>query len=125
MNDLVLLRYGWGHSPGDGSGMTDCFQLCCEARRRLALRDFTETFAWVYDQWNEATFPRRNLLRWLLEHGHRLTGPRHGAVALLPSPGGMALGTCIENRVLCIGPRQNVIQAPIPVGIARYFWMDS
>jgi hypothetical protein len=124
MNDLVGLGYGWGHRPGDGSGLTDCFQLACEVRDRLGLTSYREHFAWVYRDWDEQTFPRSMIVRWVLEHGSPLKRPQRGAVALLPAGGGTALGTCLGRALLFIGPGQNVVQAPLPDGVARYFWMD-
>lgn len=124
MNDLIGLRYGWGHRPGDGSGMTDCFQLTCEVRRRMGLGDYTEQFAWVYDRYDEQTFPRGRIARWLLQNGQRLPSARPGAVALLPGQAGAALGTATENGVIFIAPGQNVVHAPVPACLARYFWMD-
>ena len=124
MNDLVGLRYGWGHRPGDGSGMTDCFQLVCEVRDRLGLSDYRSRFAWVYERFSETDFPRRLLARWLLTHGRRLHAPWHGAVALLPAAAGGALGICVQDRALFIGGGQNVVQAPLPKGTGHFFWMD-
>lgn len=123
MNDLVGLSYKWGHRPGDGSGCTDCFQLVCEVRGRLGLSDYRDHFAWVYERYSEDSFPRRLLARWLLQHGRRLQAPWHGAVALLPAAAGGALGICVENRAIFIGPGQNVIQASLPQGVGRFFWM--
>lgn len=123
MNDLVGLRFGWGHRPGDGSGMTDCFQLTCEVRRRLGLPDYADRFAWVYERYDEQTFPRRRIARWLLELGAKLPDPLPGAVALLPGHSGAALGTVTEHGVIFIAPGQNVVHAPVPAGVGRYFWM--
>lgn len=124
MNDLVGLRYGWGHRPGDGSGQTDCFQLVCEVRNRLGLSDYRERFAWVYDRYSEQDFPRGLLARWLLRHGTRLHRPWHGAVALLPTAAGGALGACVQDRAIFIGAGQNVVQAPLPAGVGHFFWME-
>jgi hypothetical protein len=123
MNDLVGLRYGWGHRPGDGSGLTDCFQLVCEVRDRLGLSDYRDRFAWVYERYTEQDFPRQLLARWLLKHGSRLNRSWHGAVVLLPAAAGGALGICVEDRALFIGAGQNVVQAPVPARIGHFFWM--
>lgn len=124
MNDLIGLHYGWGHAPGDGSGLTDCFQLTCEIRNRLNLPSYRERFAWVYDRWDEQTFRTGLLLRWLLKYGTRLEQPCAGAVALLPSAAGRALGSCTEGGVMFIGPGRVVVRTPLREGAAQYFWMD-
>jgi hypothetical protein len=124
MNDLIGLRYGWGHAPSDGSGKTDCFQLVCEARHRLGLTDYTSKFAWVYDRYKDDTFPRRLIVRWLLEHGHRIATPMPGAVVLLPGSAGAALATALDDGVLFIAPSQNVVRSQLPEGIGHSFWMD-
>jgi hypothetical protein len=124
MNDLIGLTYGWGHAPGDGSGKTDCFQLTCEARRRMGLSDYADKFAWVYDSYNDATFPRRLVIRWLIENGRRIDRPAIGAVALFPGFAGAALGAVTDHGMLFLNGRQNVVHAPVPVGIGHYFWMQ-
>ncbi len=124
MNDLVGLAYGWAHRPGDGSGKTDCFQLTCEARRRLGLADYTDRFAWVYERHTEATLPRSSIARWVIGHGRRLERPEVGAVALLPANRIGALGTVTDHGVIFLSPGQNVVHAPIPAGTGHFFWMD-
>ncbi len=104
--------------------MTDCFQLVCEVRRRLGLTDYADRFAWVYDSYSEAAFRRGLITRWVLKNGHRLESPKLGAVALLPTGAGSALGTWLDGFLIFIGPGQNVVQAPVPAGVARYFWMN-
>lgn len=125
MNDLILLRYGWGHRPGDGSGLTDCFQLCCEVRRRMGLCDHAAQFAWVYEQYDEHSFPRMRIARWLLKLGRRLDDPQPGAAVLLPGLDGAALGTATDHGVIYISPRQTVVHAPIPAGMGRFFWLEQ
>lgn len=122
-NDLIGLEYAWGHSPKDGRGKTDCFQLVCELRSRLQLSDYASRFAWVYETFDERSFPRRNIVRWLLEHGSRIT-PKPGAVMLLPASAGAALGTVLTGGVMYIGPSKTVIYSPIPAGIGHSFWME-
>lgn len=125
-NDLVTLRYGWNHRPDDGSGMTDCFQLSCEVRRRMGLRELAESFAWVYQRYNEVNFPRHLVLRWLHREGAEILEPQIGAMAYLPTQTGMvALGTTTEHGLIFIAPGQNVVHAPVSIGLARYFWMDN
>lgn len=124
MNDLIALEYGWGHSPTDGSGKTDCFQLVCEIRRRMGLPDYADRFAWVYDEYEDATFPRRKVLRWLLQYGTKLETARSGAVALLPGTAGAALGAVTDTGTVFIGPGGRVVQAQLPAFMAHYFWME-
>jgi hypothetical protein len=64
-NDLIGLRYGWHCRPNDGTGKTDCFQLVCEARRRLGMSDYAPRFEWVYSVYDEFSLPPRQILRWL------------------------------------------------------------
>ena len=125
-NDLVLLSYGWGHAPGDGSGRTDCFQLACEVRRRLGLRELADQFDWVYKRYTEVSFPRANVLRWLHREGKEIQEPQPGALVYLPAPMNLiALGTCTENGVIFIAPHQNVVHAPgLTSSLVRMFWMD-
>jgi hypothetical protein len=77
LNNLIGLQYGWGHKPGDGSGMTDCFQLClrCTAPPRTT-HDHSDMYAWVYEQYDEATFTVQRLVRFLLTSGTRTNDPR-------------------------------------------------
>jgi hypothetical protein len=124
-NDLIGLSYRWAASPLDGSGFTDCFQLTCEARRRLKLADYGPRFAWVYEKYDENTFNRKLLLRWLLQNGRRLREPCAGAVALLPATTGFALGTILEDGALFLSPGGAVIRAPLPKNVGHYFWMNQ
>jgi hypothetical protein len=123
-NDLIGLRYGWGYAPGDGTGMTDCFQLVCEMRDRMGLSDYRERFEWVYDKYTEASFSRGLIPRWLLQYGTRLKKPEVGAVLLLPSHAGGALGTAISDDVLYLASSGNVVRSPWPMDIGYYFWMN-
>jgi len=122
MNDLLGLTYAWHHSPADGTGKTDCFQLCCEIRRRLGLYDYAPEFAWVYETYAENALPRTKIGRFLLQLGHRVTDLRDGDPVLFPSITKRgALGTFVENSVLLIGPRQNVIRIPYSLGTGHPF----
>lgn len=113
-NDLVGLRYGWGHNPKDGSGLTDCFQLVCEVHRRLGMTDHSATYEWVYQQYTESSFPRGLMVRWLLKNGRRQSQPEAGCVVLLPANAGAALGTYTDaTNVLFIGPGSSVIHVPL------------
>lgn len=126
-NDLVMLSYGWGHAPGDGSGKTDCFQLVCEVRRRIGLRELAEHFEWVYQRYDEVSFPRGNVLRWLHREGSETQERKPGTLAYLPTDrGAVALGTCTEDGLIFIAPGQNVVHAPGSISsLARLFWMDG
>ncbi len=124
MNDLIGLQYGWGHSPGDGSGKTDCFQLACEIHYRLGFADYAPAFDWVYQQYTEETFSRRLIARWLFDNGKRIYEPRAGAVMLLPGHAGAALATCLGDDVIFISPSKNVVRSQLPFGVGNYFWMD-
>lgn len=125
-NDLIGIAYGWGHSPGDGSGLTDCFQLSCEVRRRLGLKDLAESFAWVYQRYSEVSFPRAQVLRWLYREGVETEERRPGTMVYLPTDlGAVALGTVTDNGLIFISPGQNVVHAPVWPSLARYFWMDG
>jgi hypothetical protein len=125
VNDLIGLGYRWGAAPSHGTGQTDCFQLVCEVRRRMGLSDYGARFAWVYDTYTEATFPRLKILRWLLQYGTKLKAAKPGAVALLPGAAGAALGAVTEDGTVFIGPGARVVHVALPAGAARYFWMDQ
>lgn len=125
MNDLIGLRYGWGHRPGDGSGMTDCFQLACEVHRRMGFADYSPKFSWVYDQYTDETFDRRLLVRWVRENSSSLNAPCPGAVALLPTAQSFALGSVTDHGAIYLSPGQNVVHAPLRPGVGHFFWMHS
>lgn len=125
VNDLIGLKYRWGHKPGDGSGFTDCFQLACEVHRRLGLRDFSDKFAWAYTKYDEETFSPRLLARWLLENGTRTTTPQPGSVMLLSGSATGALGTYIDAySVLFIDASSAVVRASLD-GAGHLFWMKQ
>lgn len=124
-NDLIGLRYAWGATPWDGGGKTDCFQLACEVHKRLGFGDYTSKFDWVYELYDEHTFPKALLVRWLLQNGKRLKEARPGAVALLPAAVGSALSTILEDGALFLAPDGTVIKAPLPAGVGHFFWMNE
>jgi hypothetical protein len=125
VNDLIGLTYGWGHRPDDNSGFTDCFQLACEIHRRFGLADYAPAFDWVYSEFDDDTFPRVRMARWLLQNGSRLTTPQPAAVILLPSDIGAALGTVMDDgSTVFIGPSHNVVRAKLPEGTGQLFWME-
>lgn len=125
VNDLIGLEYGWGHRPRDGSGKTDCFQLVCEVRRRMGLGDYEPMFEWVYSKYNQDTLPSRQIARWLLQNGKRLSSPVEGATVLLPGASTAALGTMINSTsFLFIGSAFNVVRAPFG-NVGHLFGMDK
>jgi hypothetical protein len=125
LNDLIGLKYGWNHAPGDGSGMTDCFQLACEVRRRLGMSDYSKRFAWVYTEFLDEQFNRAKIARWLLQCGKRLSVPVPGAVRLLPADEGAALATYLDDgTTIFLGPRGSVIRTQILETAGYCFWMN-
>ena len=122
MNDLIGLKRAWGAYPGDGSGTVDCCLLFAEVRRRLGYYDHTPDFAWYFERYTDETFPRRIMMKWLLQNGTRLDVPEHHAVVLLPGSKGGAMGTVLsDGNVLFITEKLGVVLAPIPSGIGHYF----
>jgi hypothetical protein len=120
-NDLLLLRYGWGHRPGDGSGLTDCFQLICEVRRRLGLRDYSPEFEWVYRTYTEQTLGRYSLARWLLEKTTRVDQPLAGDVTLLDAAVNGALAVVSDSGgLLYLRSSGSVVHAPTAPQSLRY-----
>jgi len=91
----------------------------------LGYGDYTAKFDWVYELYDEETFPRGLLVRWLLQNGSRLQAPKHGAVTLLPAAIGSALGTIVEDGALFLSPGGTVIRAPLPAGVGHFFWMNE
>ena len=95
-NDLIGLPYQWAAKPEDGA--TDCLQLMSEARRRLGLYDYSQDFAWVYEQWNEKDFPGMFIAKWSKENGKQCDA-RLGAFGFLRgNAGGLALGTVVDDE---------------------------
>lgn len=124
INDLIGLAYAWGKRPGDGSGQTDCFQLACEIHRRMGFGDYSPDYEWVYKEYDEDTFPRGLLTRWMLKNGARQDRPSAGDVVLLPIEAGCALGTYVDSTsVVFIGPGHAVIRASLD-GIGHIFTMN-
>jgi hypothetical protein len=122
VNDLIGLKRAWGAYPGDGSGTVDCCLLFAEVRRRLGYYDHTPDFAWYFEHYTDETFPRRIMVKWLLQNGTRLDGPEPHAVVLLPGSMGGAMGTVLsDGNVLFITEKLGVVIAPIPSGIGHYF----
>ena len=124
MNDLIGLQYEWGCRFCDGEGKTDCFQLVCEVRKRLALSDLGSRFAWAYESYTPQTLRPVRLARWLLQEGKRLKLPEHGAIALLADPTNPALGSVVEGSIVFIAPGKRVARVPASRVLAYYFWID-
>jgi hypothetical protein len=124
-NDLIGLKRAWAARPGDGSGTVDCCLLAAEVHKRLGYADYTERFEWVYELYDEQTFPRGLLVRWMLQNGTRLQAATPGAVALLPTAVGSALGTILEDGAMFLAPNNTVVKAPLPSGVGHYFWMHQ
>jgi len=117
------MSYQWGAAPW--TGKTDCFQLACEVHSRMGRCDYAARFDWVYELYDEFSFPKGLLVRWMLQNGRRLKEAKPGAVALLPSSIGSALGTILEDGALFLSPAGMVIKAPLPAGIGHFFWMNE
>ena len=124
MNDLIGLEYCWGAHPRDGRNKTDCFQLVCEIRTRLNMSDHSERFAWAYWWFTQETLNSRHVARWLLQSGKLIKVPKDGAVALLADPNNAALGTVVDQHVICIAPGGRVISLSVDRVKAYYFWVD-
>lgn len=122
-NDLIGLPYQWGAAPW--TGKTDCFQLACEVRSRLGLKDYSAQFDWVYELYDDHTFPKGLLGRWVLQHGTRTMTPSTGALALLPASAGSALSTVVEDGAVFLSPAGMVVKAPLPAGVGHFFWMNE
>lgn len=126
MNDLIGLKRAWAARPGDGSGTVDCCLLAAEVRKRLGYYDYTPDLAWIFDKYTDETFPRRYMMKWLLQNGIRLEGPEPHAVVLLPGEKGGAMGTVMsDGNVLFITEKSGVVLAPIQPGIGHYFRLNK
>ena len=119
-NDLIGLQYGWGYAPGDGTGMTDCFQLVCEVRRRLGLTDYAPEFDWAYRTYSEETFPRTRLIRWLMERCNRTTEPAPGDVVLFGGATAMGAVTAERGAIFLAGG-QRVAHLPVVPSTVNLF----
>jgi hypothetical protein len=121
-NDLIGLKRAWAAKPGDGSGTVDCCLLAAEVRRRLGYYDFSQDFAWVFEQYSDDTLPPLFMAKWLLQHGSRLKQPEPHAVVLLPSEGMGAMGTVLDDgRVLFISAENGVVIAPLHASAGHHF----
>jgi hypothetical protein len=118
MNDLIGLQYEWGASPDDGNGKSDCFQLCCTIRRRLELRDYSATFAWAYEKYDEQNFSPRLLLRWLRDNCCPIDFLKDGDVGM--SANNAALMTVANQRVFCIAPKGRSVSIECNEGVLSY-----
>ncbi len=103
MNDLIGLEYQWGANPDEKPGYCDCFQLFCAVRRRLEMKDHAQQFAWVYEQYEEASFSWRIMKTWLKENCSSTIETSNGDVGMfIKRP---ALATVAHGRIYCIAPR--------------------
>lgn len=126
MNDLIGLQRAWGAKPGDGSGTVDCCLLAAEVRKRLGYYDFTPDLDWIFERYTDETFPRRYMVKWLLENGIKLKEPEPHALVLMPGLNHGAMGTVLDNgNVLFISKANGVIIAPLPVGFGHYFRLNK
>lgn len=126
MNDLIGLRRAWAARPGDGSGTVDCCLLAAEVHKRLGYHDYTPDFAWVFERYNDTTFPRRYMAKWLLGNGVRLDVPEPHAVVLLPGSRGGAMGTVLDDgKVLYISEDSGVVRVALPSDIGYYFRLNK
>lgn len=124
INDLIGLPYQWGGKPSEGA--VDCFQLHNEIRKRLGLLDKSQQFAFAYEQWTEATFPRSQLMRWLKSECTACE-ERNGAIVLMQGDKGRgALGTIVGyGEVSFISLSQMVVRTKVAnLGKIRLFWAD-
>ena len=126
VNDLIGLKRAWAAAPGDGSGTVDCCLLAAEVHKRLGYHDYTPDFAWVFEKYTDATFPRRYMAKWLLENGTKLHGPEPHALVLLPGSDGGAMGTVMDDgNVLFITEKSGVVLAPLPATVGHYFRLNK
>jgi hypothetical protein len=126
-NDLLGLQYQWGAHPSDGSGLTDCFALSMEIRRRLGLHDFYAEFQWVYKEYGHEGVSAKQIIQWMRERSKIITEPRNGALFRHCSPGrNVALATVIDDfYAILLGPSQRVIVAPLAtVAKGKFYWAD-
>jgi hypothetical protein len=103
MNDLIGLQYQWGANPDETPGYSDCFQLFCAVRRRLRMKDYAQQFAWVYEQYEEASFSWRIMKTWLKENCFPTIETNNGDVGMFVKR--PALATVANGRIYCIAPR--------------------
>jgi hypothetical protein len=126
LNDLIGLTRAWGAKPGDGSGTVDCCLLAAEVRKRLGYYDFTPDLDWIFERYTDETFPRRYMVKWLLENGIKLKEPEPHALVLMPGLNHGAMGTVLDGgNVLFISKSNGVIIAPLPVGCGHYFRLNK
>jgi hypothetical protein len=108
-----------------GLAKPTAFSLHVKCISGLGFADYSDQFEWVYELFDESTFSKPLLARWMIENGTRLKRPVIGAVAMLPAAIGSALGTIVEDGALFLSPSGAVIRAPLPGGIGHYFWMNQ
>jgi hypothetical protein len=125
-NDLIGLKRAWAAKPGDGTGTVDCCLLAAEVRKRLGYYDYTQDLDWIFEQYTDATFPRRYMAKWLLNNGTRIKEPEPHAVVLMPGASGGAMGTVLdEGHTLYISASTGVINAPLPFEFGHHFRLNK
>lgn len=124
-NDLIGLKRAWAALPGDGSGTVDCCLLAAEVHKRLGYYDYTSDLLQIFGCYNDETWPKSVIPRWLLSNATRLKRPEDHAVVLLKGTKGNAMGTVLgQDDILYIGPH-GVVRAPIPANGGLYFWLNK
>jgi hypothetical protein len=108
-----------------GLAKPTAFSLHVKCTSGWALLTTADQFEWVYELFDESTFAKPLLARWMIENGTRLKQPTPGAVVMLPAAIGSALGTIVEDGALFLSPGGAVIRASLPSGIGHYFWMNK
>jgi len=126
-NDLIGMKYDWSSSPSDGTGRTNCFALCMEARKRLGLTDFRKQFENLYKEHSPQDISIRQILKLLRQYGQCIHEAIPGALFCLPSPsGGIAMAVIIDGEsCLMLSPGKHVTRLPFAtVTKGKYYWAE-
>ena len=100
INDLVGLDYEAGARYFAGCSRIDCFALFCEARRRLGLVDYEDSFQWVYET---EKLPVRKIIKVMREIAEETNEPKDGDFVI--TSGGLhrlGVGVAINGGILTI-----------------------
>jgi len=106
MNDLIGLQYSWSSKYGDGTGAINCALLAAEVHKRLGYYDYTNEVIAILSKHTENNFPKRNIVKWLLDNGKRLKKPEPHAIVLMPGVHVGALGTLTDDASLLFISKQ-------------------